>query len=183
MSKMINKYSIFELVLMSFMATLGVAVKPIIMPIVYFISTPLLIPGGSVAGGFYMLWIVLGAAIVKKPGVATVIGIIQAIMVMATGTVGGHGMLSIVTYTLPGVMVDLFLYITRNTTNTKIKMFFSCMVANVTGLMLTNIIIYKLPLPVLILSLSIGALSGGIGGIIANTIYNKLIKVGIVDEN
>ena len=182
MTKFTERFTIFELVLMAFMATLGVAVKPFIMPMVYFISTPLLIPGGSVAGGFYMLWILLGAVIVKKPFTATGIGIIQAIMVIATGTVGGHGALSIITYTVPGIMVDLFLYVSKNTKNYKLKLFFGCMIANVTGLLLTNFFLYQLPVQVLILSISIGAFSGGIGGIIAYNIYSKLIKVGIIDE-
>ncbi len=179
MKNLTSHFTVFELVLLSFMAALGIAIKPFIMPLVYFISTPLLIPGGSLAGGFYMLWIILGAALINKPLSASIIGFMQAIMVMITGTVGSHGILSIIIYIIPGIMVDIVVFIFRKSEDKKFMMFISCILANVSGLLLTNIIIYNLPLIPLITSITVGAVSGGIGGLISFNIYTKLIDLKV----
>lgn len=50
-----------------------------------------------------------GAAIVNKRGAATLIGLVQAILVFVAGVYGTHGIVSVLTYTLPGV-VDLFYF-------------------------------------------------------------------------
>ncbi len=182
MKKLTANFTIFELVILSFMAALGIAIKPFIMPIVYFISTPLLIPGGSLAGGFYMLWIILGASLVNKPFSASIIGFMQAIMVIITGTVGSHGILSLIIYVIPGIAVDIIIYLFKNSKEKKIMMFLACLVANVSGLILTNVFIYNLPIIPLTISLSVGAVSGGIGGIISYTIYKKLINLKVFNE-
>ena len=50
MKKLINKFSTFELVLIALSAALGIAVKPVIVPLVHIITGPLYIPGGAAAG-------------------------------------------------------------------------------------------------------------------------------------
>ncbi len=180
MKNLLSKFTIFDLVLCGMMAALGIAIKPFIMPLVYFISTPLLIPGGALAGGFYMLWIVLGATAVNRPFACGLIGLIQAIIVITTGSVGSHGILSILIYILPGLAVDMVLFFFRNTRDKKLAMFFGCITANVTGLLLTNLLIYRLPIIPLVTSLTIGAISGAIGGLIGYGIYQKLQKQNIL---
>ncbi len=182
MKKLLSTFTIFDLVLCGFMAALGIAIKPFIMPLVYVIATPLFIPGGSLAGGFYMLWIVLGAVAVNRPFACGIIGFIQAIIVITTGTFGNHGILSIVIYILPALSVDATLFFFRNIPEKAFAMFLSCLIANVTGLFLTNLLIYNLPLIPLFTSLSLGAISGGIGGLIAHTLYKKLIHLHIFKQ-
>ena len=114
LGKLIQKFTLFDLVLLALMACLGIATKPIIVPLTHIITGPLFVPGGVIAGGFYMLWIVLGAALVQKPGTATLIAIVQAIMVTATGIFGTHGFFNIFTYILPGLAVDLVMLISRH---------------------------------------------------------------------
>ena len=88
-------------------ACLGIAAKPIIVPLVRIITGPLYIPGGVIAGGFYMMWLVLGAGLIRKFGAGTLIAAVQAVMVMALGIHGTHGLMSLSTYLLPGIAVDL----------------------------------------------------------------------------
>src|SRR6056297_4224493 len=107
-------FSILELVLIGLVAALGIATKPIVVPLVHILTGPLFIPGGAVAGGFYMLWIVLGAGLVKRRGAGTVIALTQALMVVVLGIYGTHGIVSIVTYSLPGVAVDVVFACSRD---------------------------------------------------------------------
>lgn len=89
---MLDKFSVFDLIIIAMISTLGIASKPVIVPLSHIITGPLLIPGGVVAGGFYMLWLVLGAGIVGKPGTATLIGVVQALMVFGTGFLAHTGL-------------------------------------------------------------------------------------------
>lgn len=169
----LNRFSTFDLVLIALMAALGIAIKPIVVPIAHIITGPLFIPGGVIAGGFYMLWIVLGAAIVGKLGTATLIAFIQAMMVLAGGIFGTHGAVSLMTYLAPGLAIDLLFLLTRHRGCCNMCCFFAGIVANITGSFLVNIVFFRLPLVPLMLSLSCAAISGGLGGIIAHTIYAR----------
>ena len=65
-SRALRKFTAFELLIITMMAALGIAVKSVVVPLAQMITGPLYIPGGVVAGGFYMLWIVLGYGLVNK---------------------------------------------------------------------------------------------------------------------
>lgn len=156
------------------MAALGIATKPIIVPLTHIITGPLFIPGGTVAGGIYMMWIVLGGALIQKRGAATLIGLVQGIIVLVTGVYGTHGVASIVTYTLPGLAIDILWLLKRSRGGSLMDCFLAGITANLTGTYLSNLVFFKLPLIPLVISLSSGALSGGIGGVIAYNIMKKI---------
>lgn len=158
-------------------SALGIASKPIIVPLSHIITGPLLIPGGVVAGGFYMLWMVLGAGLVGKTGTATLIGVVQALMVFGLGVFGSHGAMTLFSYTVPGLAVDLLLYLMGHQVCCLLCAFMAGMVANTSGSALVNIIYFRLPIMPLILALSVAALSGGLGGIIAYKMLQIVNKI------
>lgn len=178
--KIINRLSVFELIIIALMATLGVATKPIIVPLVHIITGPLYIPGGAVAGGLYMMWIVLGTGLIGKIGVATLIALVQSIIVISLGVYGTHGIVSFLTYVIPGTVVDLYLLIFRPQELGFGSLFIAGILANISGTALVNLVFFRLPMIPLILTLSSAILSGGIGGIIAYFIIKKLKDHGVL---
>ena len=150
----------FELVVISLTAALGIAIKPIIVPLVHIITGPLYIPGGAAAGGFYMLWLVLGLGLTKKIGTGSLIGITQALLVIITGAYGNHGAISIITYTVPGILIDIGAKLLGNKFITPAGFFILGLLANISGTMLSNMVFFRLPLIPLLLSLSAASLSG-----------------------
>ena len=182
LKKLVRKFSIFEIILIALMATLGIATKPVIVPLAHIISGPLYIPGGAIAGGLYMMWIVLGVGIIERKGTATLISIVQAIMVVSLGIYGTHGIISFITYILPGLIVDLYILVLRPR-EFRIGDYFICgILANITGTFLVNIAFFRLPLVPLVLTLATASFSGGIGGLIAHSIVKRL-KKNVVLEN
>ena len=179
MSKYIKRYSILEIIIIALMASLGLATKPIIVPITHMITGPLFIPGGAVAGGFYMMWIVLSASLINKKGAATLTALTQALIVMISGSFGSHGVISILTYSLPGIMIDLYLIISRRMIINKVDFFISGIIANLSGTYLSNLVFFRLPIIPLAISLLSASLSGGLGGILAYMIKNQLNKFGL----
>lgn len=173
----INRFTIIDLAIMGMMAALGIATKPLIVPLAHFITSPLLIPGGTVAGGFYMLWLVLGRGLVGKTGAATLIALVQAILVLGLGAFGSHGVISLITYLLPGVAVDLLLLCCGHQVCCLPCAFLAGIGANVTGSLLASLVFFHLPWIPLLLTLSAATLSGGIGGILAYQILQQLKKI------
>lgn len=173
----LNNFTVFDLVMIAVVSALGVATKPIIVPLVHIVTGPLFIPGGAIAGGFYMLWIVLGIGYVKKFGTGTLIGVVQSILVIATGAMGTHGIMSLVSYTLPGLSADIIFSISKNKNYNILHYIFGCMAANITGTLISNLLFFRLPYITVILLLSSAALTGGVGGLIAASLIEGLKKI------
>ncbi|NLJ57659.1 MAG: ECF transporter S component [Tissierellia bacterium] len=183
MRKFLNDFSVFNLIIIAIVSALGIATKPIVVPLVHIITGPLFIPGGAVAGGFYMFWIVLGAGMVKKAGTGFLIGIVQSILVIAMGTMGTHGIMSLISYTLPGAMVDIVFLISKDKKYNSLHYVLGCMAANVTGTLISNMLFFRLPPVTVVLMLSAAALSGTLGGLIAYSVSKSLEKILLEEYN
>lgn len=182
-SRILKKFTAFDLLIITMMAALGIAIKPIVVPLSHIITGPLYIPGGAIAGGFYMLWIVLGYGLVNKAGSATLIGIIQALLVICIGFFGNQGMVSFITYIAPGVLVDLLYLIVRGGPHTTAGAFAGGVAANLAGTFMVSITLFRLPWIPLMLSLTSASLSGGLGGLIAYKLLDQLEKLGIIEPS
>ena len=75
MNSFLKRFSMLDLVVIALTSALGIGIKPIIVPLIHIVTGPLYIPGGAAAGGFYMLWIVLGIGITRKIGTGTLIAL------------------------------------------------------------------------------------------------------------
>lgn len=173
MKKIFNKFTLYELVITAAMAALGIAIKPIAVPLAHLVCGPLMIPSGALAGGLYMMWLVIGYGIVKKPGAALIISVIQALLVVFTGVAGSHGIMSLFTYIAPGLAVEIVMLIMNHRGCCIGCCAIAGIAANVAGTASVNILFFQAPGPYLVLILSLAALSGMIGGIIGW----KLIKI------
>lgn len=173
MSKAFQKFTMFELVLMAVLAALGIAMKTVVKPMAQIVCGPFMIPSGTLAGGLYMMWMIIGFGLIKKPGTALIISIIQALLVIFTGSVTSHGIMSLVTYIGPGLAIELLYLIIRHKGCCSGCCALGGLVANMVGVLAVNMIFFKVPGVYLILVLAVGALSGMIGGLLAW----QLIKV------
>lgn len=173
-SRTLRAFTARDLVLIAVFAALGIAVKPIVVPLAHLLSAPLLIPAGAAAGGLYMMWLVVGAGVVGKPGAATLIALVQALLVMLTGVVGSHGAFSLVSYTAPGIAMDLALLLVGHRACCLRCCFLAGIVANVTGTLMVSLIFFRLPALPLALTLCTAALSGGVGGVLAWQVVKAL---------
>ncbi|MDR1028065.1 MAG: ECF transporter S component [Clostridiales Family XIII bacterium] len=180
---MLKRFSAYDLIVIAVMAAVGVAIKPVVASVAHVISAPLMIPGGSLAGGLYMMWIVLAFALTGKYGSATLAGLVQAIIVMLTGVPGSHGLMSLFSYVSPGLVVDLLmlaLTLPRKRSFDRLASFFAGIAANVMGTLAVNVIFFRLPPLFLALTLSVSAVSGGVGGLIAWELFRVMRKYGLV---
>ena len=178
--KFFSKFSSQELLYIAVLAALGLAIKPIITPLVHIISVPLMVPGGSLSGGFYMMWLVLASILVKHHGAAFTVGFVQAIVVLSLGYFGNHGVVSLISYSLPGLAVEIVALIIKKRQTATFSII-ACVIANLSGAIVVTILVMRLALVPLIISLVAASISGIIGGILSYSILKKLKTYGVID--
>ncbi|NHK29719.1 MAG: hypothetical protein FK730_00105 [Asgard group archaeon] len=170
-----KRYSTYDLIIIGLMAALGLGTKQIIRPLVSLISVPLGLPGGAIVGGFYMLWLVLTKRLAPKMFSGTLFGLTQALVVMIL-PFGSHGIFTLITYTLPGLAVDLVDLAFGKKTNSIVCSMIEGAIANFVGSLSVLFFIFQLSLePTMFISL-LALFTGNIGGIISYYIAKQISK-------
>lgn len=173
-------YRLSDYLVLALLAATGIAFKSVIVPLVQIITAPLFVPGGVLAGGFYMMFLILGTSLTGKRGAAFLVSFIQAVLVTTVGPVGFHGAASLFTYTISGLGVELWFYLSGHRGCCSFCCFVAGVVANLTGSLAVNFVIFRLPWIPLLLALATAALSGGLGGLLAHSIGRKMRKAKIL---
>jgi len=182
LKRFLSRTNLFHLILIAVIAALGIAIKPFVVPLAQLLTGPF-IPGGAVAGGIYMLFLVLAVSLTRVRGAGLLCGLVQALLVMALGVAGSHGAASLIIYTLPGLAVDLvFLPITlrRRAPNSEPNLL-ACvlagMLSNMTGTAAVALALFQAEQIMALLMLSLAALSGSLGGIAAWAITKQIRRI------
>ncbi len=173
-------FKLSDYVIMAMLASIGIAIKGIIVPLAHIITGPLFIPGGVLAGGFYMMFLVLATALTGKLGAAFTVSLVQAVLVTITGSLGSHGAASLFTYTISGIAVDLWFLLSRHRGCCAGCCFVAGVAANMAGSFGVNLAVFNLPFVPMMLSLCVAALSGGLGGLVANAVARNIEQLGIL---
>lgn len=176
---MLKSFSVKDLILMAALAAIGIAIKPVVGPFFKMLSTPLGIPGGSFAGGFYLMWLVLAVVIVDKPFTGFTFGLIQAIAVLIFGISGNQGALSLISYTIPGLLADL-VHLSFRKRKHLVEQVTMCAIANATGALISVIVIFNHPFWIVLVVLGMALVSGMVGGFLSYGIYKSLKEIRII---
>jgi len=162
-----------DLVLTAMFASLGLATKELLYPLIGPLISTINIPTGGVLGGLYMMWLVIPYGLIGKPGIATLVALIQACISLVL-PYGNFGILSFAIYLGPGLAMDAVFLLMRH----KACCLGCCMVAaafaNTVGTLLVGGLILMLPMVVLAFLAVVAAISGCLGGFIANTLLRRV---------
>jgi ABC-type thiamin/hydroxymethylpyrimidine transport system permease subunit len=176
-----GKRATVDLVIMALFASLGLATKNIIHPLVATLAGPLYIPTGALAGGIYMMWPVMAFGFVRKVGAATVTSLTQAFISLLL-PFGNFGLLSFVIYLAPGLAIDGFFLLSKHKACCSGCCLGAASVANVVGTVLVGTLILVLPSFALLFITLVAAVSGSVGGLIANMLLVRTRKIGLRDN-
>jgi ABC-type thiamin/hydroxymethylpyrimidine transport system permease subunit len=175
------KIATVDLVLMALFASMGIATKNVLRPLIGTITGPLDVPTGAVTGGFYMMWIVMAYGLVRKVGAASTTSLTQAFISMVM-PYGNFGLLSFVIYLGPGLAVDAFFLLSRHKACCAPCCILASAIANAVGTILVGVLILMLPWVVSSFLAVVAAISGGVGGYIANMILVRVRKIGLGEK-
>jgi len=177
--KWLKKFSTQDLLYIVIFSALGLAIKPVITPLVHLVSAPLMIPGGSLAGGLYMMWLSLTIAVVNKTGAGFLVGLVQAIVMLSLGFFGNHGAVSLISYTLPGIAAEIVAKFFKDN-KTVYAQTWICTSANISGSIVVTVLVMRLALIPFLISIVAAAISGIIGGILSYRLFQKLRSYNIL---
>lgn len=178
LSKSNLKIATVDLVLMSMFASLGIATKNVIHPLIATVMGPLDMPTGAVAGGVYMMWPVMAYGLVQKTGAATITSLTQAFISLLV-PYGNFGLLSFIIYLGPGLAIDGFLLLSRHKACCAPCCIAASALANAVGTLLVGGLVLVLPWAVLAFLAVVAAISGGVGGFIADMLLVRISKIGV----
>ena len=164
-----------ELAVMAICLTLGLLAKRIVSPLTNSLTDFFRIPGGSAAVGISLAFLVVGRRMTNVPCAATMMGFVQSFLALALGMSGYQGILAVLSYTLPGIVIDLTAYSVKQ--RGMLYCFTACILGAVASALMSNFIAFHLKGLSLLLWLLLAALSGALGGYIAGLVSARLSKI------
>jgi hypothetical protein len=174
----VGKTATVDLVTMTLFASLGMATKNVVRPLIGMIVMLLYIPTGAVTGGVYMMWPVMSYGFVGKLGAATTTALIQAVISLVL-PYGNFGVLSFIIYLAPGIAIDGFFFLTRHRACCAACCIGAAAIANAVGTVLVGTLVLALPEITLLFLALVASISGCLGGFIANMVLVRIRKLGL----
>ena len=170
-----ERFTLKELIVMTMLAVMGMVLKPFLSPLFNLLTDFIRIPGGSAVAGISEMFLVAAAALIRKRGTALLTGLLQGLISLTTGISAAAGVLVLITYSLPGLAVDLVMLLpVFDRMPEKKRMMLAGGLGVLAGAAATNMLYFRLPLIPFILFYAVGILSGAAGGWLACTILHRL---------
>ena len=161
-----------QLLMLTFCMMAGFVAKGAVSPFTSVLTDFFRIPGGSLATGFALAFLVLGVSLVPVRGAGTLMGFVQGTLALVLGMSGYQGVLALVTYTIPGIVIDLCSGVMKE--RDTLYFVLTCIFSNTVCALFSNLLVFHLQGIALLLWLLMGALSGIAGGAIAGMVYRRL---------
>lgn len=172
-----KKYDLRTLIILALCCDLGLFAKRIIAPVANVITDSLHIPGG-IGTSFSLMFLVVAAMLVERFGCASVMGAVQSGLALGLGMTGSMGALSPIGYIMPGLAIDLILYLTRKMKMPPTeRMVLANALSALCAALSANFIVFHLRGVVLLLYLCVAATSGAVCGLLGERLFRRLKPV------
>ena len=176
------KYKLRELIFITLCCDLGLFSKRLIAPAANILTDFMRIPGG-IGTSFSLMFLVVAAAIVPVRGCAALRGRIQSMIARSLGMVGSMGALSPIGYIVPGIVIDLVLWLFEKISLPRqpAKVIANMLAAAAAGLT-ANMIVFNLSGVPLALYVLVALASGSGSGTLSYSLYIRLRPVLAKEE-
>ena len=162
-----------DLLIMVVFCFAGVLCKKLINPVANAITGALHIPGG-ISTAVALIFLVIAASLTKRKWSASAMGMMQAAMALAMGSMGSMGLLRPLAYLIPGIVIDLVMLIPEGKSGglftSRAKAFFANILSSVSAALFADLVVFHLPTKPLMAYLCIAALSGAVCGFVAGAV-------------
>ena len=162
-----------DLLIMVVFCFAGVLCKKLINPVANAITGALHIPGG-ISTAVALMFLVIAASLTKRKWSASAMGMMQAAMALAMGSMGSMGLLRPLAYLIPGIVIDLVMLIPEGKSGglftSRAKAFFANILSSVSAALFADIVVFHLPTKPLMAYLCVAALSGAVCGFVAGAV-------------
>ena len=176
-----KKASLKELLIYALCCDLGIFCKTLISPLSNTITGFLHIPGG-VGTSFSLMFLTVACVGFPHLGAGTLMGFIQAMIVLFLGRTGSMGALAPIGYIIPGMAMDLVcLFCRKCRMDAPLTAMLANMCASAAACLSANMIVFGLRGTVLMLYLSTAMFFGAVCGLFASVLIHRLrpfIRIG-----
>ncbi len=146
---------------------LGLFAKKLIAPAANLITDALHIPGG-IGTSFSLLFLVIGGCVVPHFGSGTLMGLVQSVLAVLFGMTGSMGILAPIGYIIPGLIIDIVLWVGRkNRLEKQVACCLANMLSSAAAALTANIIVFRLRGIILALYVTVSLFSGAVSGLAA----------------
>ena len=169
------KVPLCHLAFLAICVALSLVTKRVISPITNLLTDFLRIPGGGAATAFSLTFLVVGTAGLRWSWATTAAGFIQSLIALSMGMSAYQGGLAVLTYTLPGLVIDLMrrFYPHRNKTYFSL----SCAAANTAGALLANVLVFRLGGTAFLLWMLIACGMGLLVGSLGELLFRRIVQI------
>ena len=163
---------------LSFMAlclTFGLFAKKIIAPFTNVITDFIRLPGGGAATAFSLMFIVVATGVVRWRYAGTVCGLVQGLLALFLGMSGYQGAMAVITYTLPGVAIDVVRWLMKD----RSWVYFTAanFTANVISAVGSNLLVFRFHGRLLLLWLLVAGCFGVAAGLLGAAVHERLLQI------
>ena len=162
-----------DLMIMVVFCFAGVLCKKLINPVANAITGALHIPGG-ISTAVALMFLVIAASLTKRKWSASAMGMMQAAMALAMGSMGSMGLLRPLAYLIPGIVIDLVMLIPEGKSGglftSRAKAFFANILSSVSAALFADLVVFHRPTKPLMAYLCVAALSGAVCGFVAGAV-------------
>lgn len=174
-----RKLTLEQLIFAAICCDLGLFAKKIIGPAANIVTESLHIPGG-IATSFSLMFLVVAAAVLRCFGCATVMAVVQSILAFTFGMTGSMGALAPIGYILPGIVIDVCLFLSRKINNEPSSGIMSASIASsVCAALVANLIVFRLTGMILAVYVLVSATSGAICSLMASVLIRRLAALDL----
>ncbi len=172
-------FTLHEIALLSLCGALVVVLNTML-------SLPLKVPGHS--GIYWVVPVILGVGIVKKPGAATYVGLISGVLATLFGLNTLH-IFNLLIYVVMGVVIDLVGFFFLYRLDHPAAGFVAGAAGNLAKMVVNYALQTLLGIPAAFIVIGIGLSSvshfifGGLGGVIAALVLRSLLKAGVITRD
>lgn len=172
-----NNFTLRQLILIALFVSVSMISKRYISPVTNLLTDIIRVPGGSLATGFSIMFLVVGKRMISNKTTATLMAVSQGLFAIAMGSM--MNILTLVAYVFPGILIDIIYnhkhkWVRFITDRTLAQV--ACALGVVCGAAINNFLVFQLPLIAMILFYMLGILSGIVGGTLADLVYNRINK-------
>ncbi len=170
-----QKVSTGQLCFLAICIALSLGTKRVISPITNLLTDFIRIPGGGAATAFSLMFLVVATGAMPWPLATAAAGFVQSLLALSMGMSAYQGVFAVLTYTLPGVVIDLF----RKCYPRRDKAYFSlsCGAANTAGALLTNLLVFHLEGIPFLLWMLVACSMGMLCGLLGEVLYRRLLQI------
>ncbi len=164
-----------QLVFLALCVGFGMFAKKLIGPLTNVITDFIRLPGGGAAAAFSLMFLVFAAGLTGWRWAGTACGFVQGALALALGLAGYQGAFALITYTIPGIVIDLVRLILpgRGTGYYLI----ATAAANTASALGANLLVFHFSGRLLLLWLLVAASFGVLAGLVASLVDTRLQNV------